>query len=108
MSINWTLVQISNEGVKLMLKNSSTRELEEYKDKVSKLGASFGEKQDMQGATFAYALYKMTEHVQVEEIENLQASSCQHFMSCFSVRLHGERHMCPLCHQAALHVVCFE
>ena len=36
--ITWTCVQICNEGVKLMLKDSSTRELEEYKDRVSNLG----------------------------------------------------------------------
>ena len=80
--ITQTCVQICNEGVKLMLKDSSTRELEEYKDRVSNLGASFSEKQDMQGATFAYALYKMTEHVQVEEIENLQVSNYWHDASC--------------------------
>lgn len=63
---------ICNEGLKLMLKDSSTRELEEYKDKVSAVGANFSKEEDMQGATFAYVLYKMTEHIQVEELHNLQ------------------------------------
>ncbi|KAL0033065.1 hypothetical protein WJX79_000796 [Trebouxia sp. C0005] len=66
------LNQICNEGLKLMLKDSSTRELEEYKDKVSAVGAAFSKDNDMQGATFAYVLYKMAEHVQVEQIHNLQ------------------------------------
>jgi len=57
-----------------MLKDSSTRELEEYKDKVSAVGAAFSKDNDMQGATFAYVLYKMAEHVQVEQIHNLQVS----------------------------------
>ncbi len=82
-------LQICNEGLKLMLKDSSTRELEEYKDKVSAVGAAFSKDNDMQGATFAYVLYKMAEHVQVEQIHNLQVSkpSTSHFrlpyiMSC--------------------------
>ncbi|DBB13714.1 TPA: hypothetical protein ACH3X3_000729 [Trebouxia sp. C0006] len=66
------LNKICNEGLKLMLKDSSTRELEEYKDKVSAVGAAFSKDNDMQGATFAYVLYKMAEHVQVEQIHNLQ------------------------------------
>ena len=63
-----------------MLKDSSTRELEEYKDKVSSVGANFSKDQDMQGATFAYVLYKMAEHKQVEELHNLQVGkhdACQ-------------------------------
>lgn len=68
-------MQICNEGLKLMLKDSSTRELEEYKDKVSNVGANFSKEEDMQGATFAYVLYKMTEHIQVEEIHKLQVTS---------------------------------
>lgn len=74
-----------------MLKDSSTRELEEYKDKVSAVGAAFSKDNDMQGATFAYVLYKMAEHVQVEQIHNLQVSlpSTSHcwllyIMSCAS------------------------
>ena len=67
-------MQICNEGLRLMLKDSSTRELEEYKDKVSNVGANFSKEEDMQGATFAYVLYKMTEHVQVEELHNLQVT----------------------------------
>lgn len=73
-------MQICNEGLKLMLKDSSTRELEEYKDKVSSVGANFSKDQDMQGATFAYVLYKMAEHKQVEELHNLQVGkhdACQ-------------------------------
>lgn len=68
-------VQICNEGLKLMLKDSSARQLEEYKDKVSAVGAAFSEDKDMQGATFAYVLYKMTEHVQVEQINNLEVTN---------------------------------
>lgn len=67
-------MQICNEGLKLMLKDSSARELEEYKDKVSGVGANFSKEQDMQGATFAYVLYKMTEHTQVEELHNLEVT----------------------------------
>ncbi|KAL3148344.1 hypothetical protein ABBQ38_013801 [Trebouxia sp. C0009 RCD-2024] len=66
------LNEICNEGLKLMLKDSSARQLEEYKDKVSAVGANFSKEQDMQGATFAYVLYKMTEHTQVEELHNLE------------------------------------
>ena len=57
-----------------MLKDSSTRELEEYKDKVSAVGAAFSKDNDMQGATFADVQYKMAEHEQVEQIHNLQVS----------------------------------
>lgn len=71
-------MQICNEGLKLMLKDSSTRELEEYKDKVSAVGANFSKAEDMQGATFAYVLYKMTEHIQVEELHNLQVTNMMH------------------------------
>lgn len=71
-------MQICNEGLKLMLKDSSTRELEEYKDKVSAVGANFSKEEDMQGATFAYVLYKMTEHIQVEELHNLQVRNMAH------------------------------
>lgn len=71
-------MQICNEGLKLMLRDSSTRELEEYRHKVSSVGANFSEEQDMQGATFAYVLYKMTEHTQVEELHNLQVTSMMH------------------------------
>lgn len=76
-------MQVCNEGLKLMLKDSSTRELEEYKDKVSAVGANFSKEEDMQGATFAYVLYKMTEHVQVEEFHNLQVT----IMICIDVQL---------------------
>ena len=62
-----------------MLKDSSTRELEEYKDRVSAVGAAFSEDKDMQGATFAYVLYKMTEHVQVAQIDNLQVGASLKF-----------------------------
>lgn len=58
-----------------MLKDSSARQLEEYKDKVSAVGAAFSEDKDMQGATFAYVLYKMAEHVQVEQINNLEVTN---------------------------------
>ncbi len=79
-------MQICNEGLKLMLKDSSTRELEEYKDKVSAVGAAFSEDKDMQGATFAYVLYKMTEHVQVDQIHNLQVSRTPTLMSvCLTI-----------------------
>lgn len=63
-----------------MLKDSSIRELEEYKDKVSELGAEFSSKEDVQGATFAYVLYMMTEHVLVDAIDNLQV--CTHACFC--------------------------
>ena len=71
---SWVLMQICNAGLKLMLKDCTIREIEEYKDKVSELGAGFSEKNDLQGATFAYVLYSMAEHVQVKAVDNLQVS----------------------------------
>lgn len=70
------LLQICNAGLKLMLKDCSIREIEEYKDKVSGLGASFSEQDDLQGATFAYVLYSMAEHKHVKALDNLQVTCC--------------------------------
>ena len=72
-----------------MLKDSSARELEEHKDKVSGVGANFSKEQDMQGATFAYVLYKMTEHTQVEELHNLEVK----IMCMWSI----QHHSCKSC-----------
>ena len=58
-----------------MLKGSTLEDIMDYQMKVSKLGASFSDQQDLQGATFAYTLYKMTQHVVVKEMDNLQVSS---------------------------------
>lgn len=93
--------QICNEGLKLMLKDSSTRELEEYKDKVSAVGANFSKEEDMQGATFAYVLYKMTEHVQVEELHNLQVRNMAH-LQLRALASTADVYICPRWGQAEL------
>ena len=85
-------MQICNEGLKLMLKDCTTSELEEYKDKVSAVGAAFSKDTDMQGATFAYVLYKMTEHVQVEQIHNLQVTMPFSLICCFALCCDAEPH----------------
>ena len=90
-------MQICNEGLKLMLRDSSTRELEEYKDKVSSVGANFSKEEDMQGATFAYVLYKMTEHIQVEEIHKLQVANRLLADQVPTRNLHRSILFCQLC-----------
>ena len=69
-----------------MLKDCSIREIEEYKDKVSELGASFSEQNDLQGATFAYVLYSMAEHKHVKALDNLQVTYCK-TCSCLATTL---------------------
>ncbi|KAK9818125.1 hypothetical protein WJX72_007482 [[Myrmecia] bisecta] len=63
--------KLCNKAVRLMLAENTPGMLA-FRDELSQVGQYFSSTNNMRGATFIYVLYKMTEHVLVKEIINLE------------------------------------
>lgn len=77
--------EVCNRGVRLMLKDPRPVEMEDYRSEISELGAYFSNKGNMEGATFIYVLYQMTQHILVKQTETLGGIYKAAFLKIFDL-----------------------